>query len=196
VGETSILAFHSEVALLAAPFASGTLDPVRLLAALVLPPLLTLAIAVGAVRIVGGLSTQPRTHAHGIVWGKRTFASRAAFGRWLDSQGRSYEAWARRHPAKASAATPKAERSAGHRSLLLGGIAVLGLGGLALLSRGRGRRPPLSRRPSLRRPRLGPSYARAQSATLLAWREHPDLAWYVAGGALAVGAGLLVAGWN
>jgi len=30
----------------------------------------------------------------------------------------------------------------------------------------------------------------------MAWREHPDLGWYVAGGALAVGAGLVVAGWG
>jgi len=43
---------------------------------------------------------------------------------------------------------------------------------------------------------VGASYVRAHSATLLAWRGHPDLAWYVAGGALAVGAGLVVAGWG
>ena len=168
----------------------------RLLAALVLPALLTLAIAVAAVRIVGGLERAPRTHAHAIVWGDRTFANRAAFGRWLESRGRSYQAWARRHPVQAAAAKPKADRPAGHRSLLLGGVFVLVLGGLALLVRGRGRRPPLARRRSLPRPRLGSTYARAHSATLMAWRGHPDLAWYVAGGALAVGAGLVVAGWG
>ena len=168
----------------------------RLLAALVLPPLLTLGIALAAVRIVGGLPASPRTHAHAMVWGTRTFTSRAAFGRWLESRGRSYEAWARRHPAKAAAAAPKADRPAGRRSLLLGGIAVLALGGLALLGRRRGGRPPLARRRSLPRPRLGASYARAQSTTFLVWRAHPDLAWYVAGGALAVGAGLVVAGWG
>jgi hypothetical protein len=169
---------------------------VRLLAALVLPPLLTLVIAVAAVRMVGGLSTQPQTDAHGMVWGTRTFASRAAFGRWLESRGRSYQAWARRHPVEASAAKPRADRPAGHRSLLLAGISVLSAGGLALLARRRRPRPPLVRRPSLPRPRIGWSYARAQSATLLAWRDHPDVAWYVAGGALAVGAGLVVAGWG
>jgi hypothetical protein len=169
---------------------------VRLLAALVLPPLLTLGIALAAVRIVGGLPASPHKHAHAMVWGTRTFTSRAAFGRWLESRGRSYEAWARRHPAKAAAATPKAEQSTGRRSMLLGGIAVLALGGLALLGRGRRARPPLARRRSLPRPRVGVSYARAQSATLLVWRAHPDVAWYVAGGALAVGAGLVVAGWN
>jgi hypothetical protein len=173
---------------------------VRLLAALVLPPLLTLAIAAGAIRMVGGLSATSRTHTHGIVWGKRTFVSRAALGRWLESRGRSAEAWERRHPA----GTAKADAPADHGSspLLLGGIAVLAVGGLALLGRRRRPRPPLRRhrrrlgRPSLSRPRLGPSYARAQPAALLVWRQHPDLAWYVAGGALAVGAGLLVAGWG
>lgn len=168
----------------------------RLLAALVLPALLTLALAVTAVRIVGGLSTSPRTHAEGIVWGKRTFTSRAELGRWLESHGRSYQAWVRQHPAKASAAAVKTQRPAGHRSLLLGGIAVLSLGGLALLVRGPRRRPPLAHPPSLPRARVGLSYARTHSATLLAWREHPDLAWYLAGGALAVGAGLVVAGWG
>jgi hypothetical protein len=165
-------------------------------AALVLPALLTLAIAVGAVRIVGGLSAPPRTHAQGIVWGKRTFVSRADLGRWLRSRGRSYEAWARRHPLQASAATPKAERPVGHRSLLLGGVAVLAVGGLALLVRGRGRRPPLARPRSLPRPRVSSTYARAHSAAILAWRGHPDLAWYVAGGALVAGAALVVAGWG
>ena len=168
----------------------------RLLAALALPALLTLAIAAGAVRIVGGLSAQPRTHPHGIVWGKRTFVSRAELGRWLESRGRSYEGWARRHPVQAAAATPKADPPGGHRSLLLGGVAVLALGGLALLGRSRSRRPPLTRRPSLPRPRVGASYARAHSATLLAWRGHPDLAWYLAGGALVAGAALVVAGWS
>ena len=168
----------------------------KLLAALVLPPLLTLAIAVGAVRLVGGLSPPPQTHAQGIVWGKRTFVSRVELGRWLDSRGRSYEAWARRHPVEAPAAPSNAEPPAGHRSLLLGGIAVLAVGLLAVLVRARRRRPPLARRPSLPRPRVGPSYARAHSATILAWRAHPDLAWYVAGGALVAGAALVVAGWG
>jgi hypothetical protein len=165
---------------------------VRLLAALVLPPLLTLGIAFAAVRIVGGLPDSPRTHAHthAVAWGTRTFTSRAAFGRWLESRGRSYEAWARRHPAKPPVATSKADRSSSRGSTpLLGGAAVLFALGLAFLVR--------RRRLSVRlRPRLGSSYERAHSATLLAWHEHPDLAWYVAGGALAVGAGLAVAGWS
>jgi hypothetical protein len=164
---------------------------VKPLAALVLPPLLTLGIAVGATRLAGGQPTSSRTHAHGVVWGKRTFVNRAELGRWLDSHGRSYKAWARRHPVD-----PKADRQAGRRfstldAIVLGGIAVLVLGGLALLARRR--RPPLrrlpgrARRPSLQRPRLASSHA-------LAWREHPDLAWYLAGGALAIGAALAVAG--
>jgi hypothetical protein len=165
---------------------------VRLLAALVLPPLLTLAIALVAVRMVGGLPSSPRTHAHAhaMVWGTRTFTSRAAFGRWLESRGRSYEAWARRHPAKPPVATSEADGSSSRGSTtLLGGAAVLAALGLAFLVR--------RRRLAVRlRPRLGSSYARAHSAAVLAWHEHPDLAWYVAGGALAVGVGLAVAGWS
>ena len=168
----------------------------RLLAALMLPPLLTLTIAVGAVRLVGGLSAAPRTHAHGIVWGKRTFVNRAELGRWLNSHGRSYQVWAQRHPVNAPAAMARADRPGGQRSLLLAGISVLSLGGLALLVRRRRSRPPLVRRPSLPRPRVGWSYARVQSATVLAWRGHPDLAWYVAGGALVAGAALVAAGWG
>ena len=194
-GETSILAFQSEAALLAVRFSAVTLAAVKPLAALVLSALLTLAIVVGTVRIVGSFWPPPRVHAQGIVWGNRMFVDRTAFRRWLESHGRSYKAWARQHPVKPAAAAPKADRP-GSRSLLLGGVAVLAVGGLALFGGDRGRRPPLRRRRSLPRPRLGATYARAHSATFAAWREHPDLAWYVGGGALAVGAGLLVAGWG
>jgi MYXO-CTERM domain-containing protein len=164
---------------------------VRLLAALVLPALLTLAIAVAAVRIVGGLTTPPRTHAHAIVWGTRTFASRAELGRWLESRGRSYEAWARRHPAKPRVVQTKPDGSSSRGSTtILGGAAVLAALGLAFLVRRR-------RRLSVRlRPRLSSSYARAHSATLLAWHDHPALVWYVGGGALVAAAALLVAGWS
>jgi MYXO-CTERM domain-containing protein len=168
---------------------------VKQVAALVLAPLLTLGIAVGATRLVGGQPTSPRTHAHGVVWGKRTFVNRAELGRWLDSHGRSYEVWARRHPVEPKADRPVSNGSTSLDStIVLAVIAVLALGGLALLARRR-RRPPLHRlsgrvrRPSLHRPRLASSHA-------LAWRGHPDLAWYLAGGALAVGAGLAVAGWS
>jgi hypothetical protein len=168
---------------------------VRILAALALPPLLALGIAFGAMRLVGDQSTSPRTRAPGIVWGKRTFVSRAELARWLESRGRSYQAWARRHPIEPKADSPAGNRSAPVDStIVLGGIAVLAVGGVALLARRR-RRPPLrrllgrARRSSLQRPRHASSYA-------LAWRGHPDLAWYVAGGALAVGAGLAVAGWS
>jgi hypothetical protein len=152
---------------------------------------LTLAIAVGAVRIVGGLSDTPRTRPQGVVWGKRTFVSRYELGRWLESHGRSYELWARRHPVVPPVAKPKADRSSSRGSaMVLGGIAC-GLGALGLLLLVR------RRRLSVRlRPRLGSPSQRAHSVTVLAWREHPDLAWYVAGGVLAVCAGLAVAGWS
>lgn len=43
--------------------------------------------------------------AQGIVWDDRVFVDRAAFAAWLQSRGRSYEAWAKRHPSQASGAT-------------------------------------------------------------------------------------------
>ena len=161
----------------------------RLLAALVLPPLLVLGIAFAATRIVGGLEA-PRTHAQGVVWGKRTFVSRAAFARWLLSHGRSYEAWARRHPLKPPVVDRPAEQSF-DPTIALGGIAVLAVGGLGFLAWRR-----RIRRPSLPRARLASSYARAHSATLVAWYDHPNLVWYVAGGALVAGAALVAAGWS
>jgi hypothetical protein len=172
---------------LAAPVFGVTLVSVRPLAALVLAPLLTLAIAVGAIRLVGGLSTSPQIHAQGVVWGKRLFVSRAAFGRWLESHGRSYEAWARRHPV--APPKPEVHGSSSRRSTMVLASLASGLGALELLLLVRRRRLV-----GRLRPRLGSSYDRAHSVTLLAWHEHPDLAWYVAGGALAVGAGLAVAG--
>jgi hypothetical protein len=163
---------------------------VRLLAALLLPPLLVLAMAFVATQIVGGLEASPRTHAQAVVWGKRTFANRAAFARWLRSHGRSYEAWARRHPVKPPVADRPAEQSF-DPTIPLGGIAVLAVAGLGFLFWRR-----RIRRPSLPRPRLGASYARAHSATLVAWHDHPNFVWYVAGGALVAGAALVAAGWS
>jgi hypothetical protein len=145
-------------------------------------------------RLVGDQPPRPRTHAHGIVWGKRTFVSRVELARWLNSRGRSYQVWARRHPARAKSDPPFVRRSL-NSAMVLGGIAVLSFGGLALLAPHR--RPPLRRRPvRVRQPRLRAPYARARTTTLLAWRRYPDLAWYVAGGALVAGAALLIAGWG
>jgi MYXO-CTERM domain-containing protein len=177
---------------------------VRLLAALVLPPLLALGIVFGAMRLVGGPPSSPHERAQGVVWGKRTFVNRAAFARWLNSRGRSYLVWARRHPVRPKVAPSKGSRPSAHDSsstgstVAFGGFALFAVAALAFLLRRR--RPPLRRltglvrRPSLPRPRPGPSYARAHSATLAAWRHHPDLAWYLAGGALVAGAALVVAG--
>lgn len=80
--------------------------------------------------------SQPQ--AKGIVWGGRTFVDLAQFGRWLRSQGFSYEVWALRHPTRAGIAPlrPPAVRQAQpapqpsgarHRSnwTTLAGIAVV-----------------------------------------------------------------------
>src|SRR5207248_4746670 len=78
------------VAPLAASLSSATLEGMRLLAALVLPPLLAVCFAYTAERVVGG-PPPPQLRAEGLVWGKRTFATRADFARWLQAHGRNYD---------------------------------------------------------------------------------------------------------
>ncbi|HYZ75963.1 MAG TPA: hypothetical protein VE596_01195 [Gaiellaceae bacterium] len=169
----------------------------RVLAALLLSPLLAVGIAYTAERVVGGPA------APQVVWGKRTFATHADFARWLRAHGRSYEVWAKRHPLPRTTSSRDdrswADRltSASSRVAFLG-VAVAAVAAAALVI--------LRRRRSLRRrrgvwarralPWLGSSYARAHSGTLMAWRDHPGIAWYVAGAALVPGAALVVSSWS
>jgi hypothetical protein len=67
--------------------------------------------------------------ASGIVWHGQTFATRAAFARWLRSQGLTYRAWARSHPVEAGLARP--QKHSGWDPGVLAGIAAF-LGALAL----------------------------------------------------------------
>ena len=156
----------------------------RPLAVLVLSPLLAVGIAHTSGRLAGG---PPR--AEGIVWGHRTFATRAELARWLRAHGRSYEVWVKRHP------LPKAASSRDDRSWTArltsasSRVAFLGVtvAAIALVVRRRRRRAL---------PWLGASYSRAHSATLVAWHDHPDLVWYLAGIALVAGWVLVVASWS
>src|ERR671936_122429 len=70
-----------------------------LVAALILPAAVVLAIAAFETRVVYPLPTNEPTR--GIVWDGRTFVSKGDFGRWLRSHGSSYAVWARRHPVQA-----------------------------------------------------------------------------------------------
>jgi hypothetical protein len=105
----------------------GKLGQMRLLAgALTLSAVIVLGIA--AFEALPAPSNGP---AHGIVWSGQTFATRADFARWLRSQGVTYRAWARSHPAEAGL-TRGPEHSGWSRSPgVLAGIAAL-LGALAL----------------------------------------------------------------
>jgi hypothetical protein len=67
-----------------------------LVAALILPAAIVLAIAAFETRVVYPLPTNAPTR--GIVWDGRTFVSKTDFARWLRSRGSSYVVWARRHP--------------------------------------------------------------------------------------------------
>ena len=167
----------------------------RLLAALVLPALLTLGIAYGGSRFVGGPVHSP-LRAEGFVWGKRTFPNRAAFARWYAARGRSYAVWVSRHPAQPPATAAKESRlsvrlsptvsAAAYAGVVF--VAVAGIG-LRIMRRRRWRRRSL-----LARSRL--AFARAHSVSVTTWHEHPDLAWYVAGTVLVTGAVLVIGSWT
>jgi hypothetical protein len=70
-----------------------------LLAALILPAAIVVAIAAFETRVFYPLPANGPTR--GIVWDGRTFVSKTDFGRWLRSRGSSYAIWARRHPLRA-----------------------------------------------------------------------------------------------
>jgi hypothetical protein len=70
-----------------------------LVAALILPAAIVLAIAAFETRVFYPLPSNGPTR--GIVWDGHTFATKTDFARWLRSQGSSYAIWARRHPVRA-----------------------------------------------------------------------------------------------
>jgi hypothetical protein len=85
-----------------------------------------IALGIAAYEAVPAPSTGP---ASGVVWHGQTFATRAAFARWLRSQGRTYRAWARSHPVEAGLA--RSQKHSGWDPGVLAGIAAF-LGALAL----------------------------------------------------------------
>jgi LPXTG-motif cell wall-anchored protein len=120
----------------------------KVLAALVLPAVLTIAFVYAGVRLIGP-TPATEVHAKGITWGGRTFANRGELAHWLRARGVNYKVWARNHPAithpsAARAAEALAEKRAHHRRnesilLLIGGAM---LAGGALLFMFRRRRQP------------------------------------------------------
>jgi hypothetical protein len=70
-----------------------------LISALILPTVIVLGIAAFETRIFYPVPSNGPTR--GIVWDGHTFATQAAFARWLRSRGVPYRVWARRHPIRA-----------------------------------------------------------------------------------------------
>jgi len=110
------------------PFANvdlgGKLGSMRLLAG-VLTLSAAIVLGIAAYEAVPAPSHGP---ASGIVWHGQTFATRAAFARWLRSQGLTYRAWARSHPVGGVA---RRQKHSGWDPGVLAGIAAF-LGALAL----------------------------------------------------------------
>jgi hypothetical protein len=91
----------------------GNLRWMKLLAAVILPTAIVLAIAAFETNIF----YPPPSNAppKGIVWHGHTFAARPEFARWLRSRGIRYGVWARRHPSLVGYATNR--RAGRHPSL-------------------------------------------------------------------------------
>jgi hypothetical protein len=128
----------------------GTLPGgVKLLAAaLILPTIVVIGIAILETRVV----IPPPSHkpTAGVVWDNKTFATRRDFARWLRSHGTSYRVWASRHPSltgvdSTAQGKDKGRDAAEKRSVrsleqMAGGAAVLaalGVGGVFILRRRR-----------------------------------------------------------
>jgi hypothetical protein len=169
----------------------------KALTVLVLPAVMAVGFFYVGVRVAGDLP-QSQKHPEGVVWGKRTFENRAALGRWLRSRGMSYEAWTRRHPVP-TRVKPARNPPSPTRSELLIGVAVLaGLAIAFLVTGGRhewavsdGRHVLIGTGHA-----LGASSGRVRSAATITMRRHPDLGWWLVGGALVAAAAVVVAQWS
>ena len=75
----------------------------RILAILVMAPLLAVALAYGATRTVNDEPVQAATRASSIVWSDRVITTRKEMASWLSSHGARYDRWAQRHPGAAKA---------------------------------------------------------------------------------------------
>lgn len=81
-----------------------------LVAALILPAVIVLGIAAFETRIFYPVPSNGPTR--GIVWSGHTFATQAAFARWLRSRGVPYRVWARRHPVRSGLAANRLAKQA------------------------------------------------------------------------------------
>jgi hypothetical protein len=169
----------------------------------VLPSVLLLGIAYAATRMVGRPLESARPRASAIVWDGRVFMDRGALARWLQSRGRSYEVWARRHPkpstveTRATRARPSTDAGRALPLSLAGALAAATL--LLAFRRRHARRATRTlgkegARLMLRATGVvSTSCSRAGSRAVVTWHGHNDLVWYVAGALLVAGTALLAA---
>jgi hypothetical protein len=81
---------------------------VKLVAGLLIPAVIVVALVYGETRLVDRSPSQSYARAKGVVWAGHTFVNRAQFARWLRAHGVRYRRFARRHPALVAPARPRA----------------------------------------------------------------------------------------
>src|SRR5215212_2867817 len=76
-----------------------------LLTIMMLPLLLTMAVAAGDRPLLSGRAPFLLQEPRGLVWAGRDFTSYREFNSFLSARGASYETWAKRHPGAAPLST-------------------------------------------------------------------------------------------
>jgi hypothetical protein len=71
---------------------------VKVAVALVLPAAFAVAISIWASSVVSDTPAEPKLPAGTVIWADRFFDSSSSLTDWLNSRGRSYRVWAKRHP--------------------------------------------------------------------------------------------------
>ena len=69
----------------------------RVLAVIVLTPILAAVVLVASRSSVSSKPPPVRTKPQSLVWADRVFTEPGPFSRWLRSRDRSYAVWARKH---------------------------------------------------------------------------------------------------
>lgn len=75
---------------------------VRLLVAMLLAPILAVAIASGSVKVAGHPPAYAGPEPRGLVWAGRVFTGRRELAVWLQRRDADYRRWSARHPAAAA----------------------------------------------------------------------------------------------
>jgi len=70
---------------------------VRVLAAVLLTPLIAAGVLFASRKSVSSKPPPVRTKPHAVVWADRVFVEPGPFSHWLRSRDKSYAVWARKH---------------------------------------------------------------------------------------------------